>query len=474
MHRVLLINPYFLTDKHRYCKSTYHYYPTGLVYLASNLPKNQYEVKILDLFVNQLSRKEFEETINVFRPHYIGISAYTENIISAFEIADILKSIDSNLKIIMGGPHASALPELTLQENRSVDFVIAGEGENSFSILLEHLDNNLKDINLSGVYYRKNQTDIVGNGNPFIDNLDLLQFPEWQLVGHKNYKPLIRFAKDALEFPLITQRGCPYSCTFCYDLHGKKIRQRSINNVLEEIESNFNKYGAKNFAILDEVFTFDRDRTLRFCQEIINNKLSKHINFGCSTRVDLLDKNLIGKMKEAGFNRVMVGIESASEVTLASMDKGITIENVRDSIRQLKLHGFTVHASAIIGYPSEERKDIKKTIIFARSLKVDYLSINILFCYPGTRIFKEALTKGVTFKDLAWEKFSKNISVPFGPLDICDRDLKKYQLLGYAYFYSNIFKFLRLVRTFGLKEITKGFFQTIECFAKTGEDKSWL
>lgn len=458
MRKVLLINPYFLTKKYRYSKSTYHYYPTGLIYIASNLPKNKYEVKVLDLFINQLGYDEFIKTINEFSPDYVGISAYTENIVSAFEIADILKRINNGLKIILGGSHVSALPEEALRENGNIDFVIAGEGEKSFPMLLEYLDNDKEAVGLNGVYSRKNGKNVIGRENLFIDDLDSLLFPDWGLAGYKNYSPLIKFSGNTLELPLITQRGCPYSCTFCYDLHGKKVRQRMIDNVLEEIDSNFNKYRAKNFAILDEVFTFDRERTLRFCQEIINSRLSKHINFGCSTRADLLDSNLIEKMKEAGFNRIMLGVESGSEVTLSRMNKNISINNMRSITKCLKENGIITHISVIIGYPFETRPDIKKTISFARSLGPDYLSINILFPYPGTDIFKQASKNESVFKQICWINFSKNITVPIDLKDIGERDLKRYQFLGYLRYYSNPLRLFSLIKTFGLKKILRSIF----------------
>lgn len=455
-HKVLLINPYFLTKRYRYAKSTYHYYPTGLVYVASNLSKDKYKVRILDLFVERLSRKRFINTVKDFAPDYVGISAYTENIVSAFEITDLLKSINDRVKIILGGPHVSALPERTLREKRNIDFIMAGEGERSFAELLDSLANGSPTENISGVYCRNfNEKGEKKKNIPAYD-LDSLRFPDWGLVGCKKYASLINFKNHIVDLPLITQRGCPYKCTFCYDLHGKRIRQRSIENILDEIELNMAKYKAKSFTILDEVFTFDRERTMEFCRKIKEKGLNKHLSLGCSTRTDLLDKEMIETMKEAGFNRIMLGIESSSETTLERMKKGIRLDGIRNIIGQLKSKGIITHISVIIGYPLETKKDIRETMAFARRLRPDYLSINILFPYPGTEILREALEKGRTLDEFPWLKFSRDITVPINLKDIRDCDLKRYRSFGYLLFYSNIFRLIKLIRTFGIKKIIKG------------------
>lgn len=452
MYKVLLINPHFLRKKQRYSKLTYHYYPSGLVYIASNLPKEKYEVKILDLFTEELSEKEFIKLVIRFGPSFVGISSYTENIVSAFEIANLLKKIDSSIKIILGGPHASALPERTLQESNNIDFIITGEGEEKMVDLLELLCINNETVKSDRLC--RQERKVINNPYQFIDNLDTLSFPEWDFLKLNKYRPLIKLKDNSPELPLITQRGCPYSCTFCYDIHGKNIRQRSIVNIIKEINYNLIRLHVKSFAILDEVFTFDRDRTINFCHSIINSGINKLVTFGCSTRADLLDKDLILIMKRAGFNRIMIGVESASKATLKRMNKSIPIDTMINNIRFLKLNSILTHASIIIGYPFETKNDIKKTIKFAKSLSPDYVSINILFPYPGTEIFNEII-KERGFQEFSWIKFSQNIGIPFHLNNIKNSDLRRYQFFGYMSFYCNLFKLINLIKTFGIRKLLK-------------------
>ena len=430
--RVLLIDPPF----YRLIGYFNRYYPLGLAYLASVLRKEGHDVLIYDADCNinpskmdfsilELSYpiyldclrdennivwKELQSILQAFSPDIVGITVWTSFAASAFRVAQICKEYKINLPVIMGGPHITIKADEVLKICTDVDFLIKGEGENTFSILLNLLDKSIRlnDNEISdpdnllrmikGISYRKNGEVIHQPLEEFVDDLDTIPFPARDLlVNHALY--------DSEDMGLLmTSRGCPYSCTYCAtSIWGKKVRNRSVYNVIQEIKQITETYGTKQFAFKDDSFTINRHRVIELCNRIKQEKIK--INWDCNTRVDCIDEELLDNMKEAGCNGIKVGIETGSERIMRLINKNTTLEECMNAAKLLKKAGIHWTGYFMIGLPTETKDDMQKTLEFMRKLEPDFASISVYEPFPGTAMFDLGIEKGLAKKESSLSDF---------------------------------------------------------------------
>ena len=222
--------------------------------------------------------------------------------------------------------------------------------------------------------------------------------PSWDLLRPDTYPlaPHGGFFKNYPIAPIIITRGCPFACTYCagYLVSGKKIRHRSIDKVIEEIEVLYHKYGIREIHIEDDNFTFYHDLVYEFCKKLKEHNLN--ISWTCpnGVRLDSLDKELLLTMKEAGLYSISVGIESGSDKILKDMKKNLTKEKIREKIELIKDCGLEVSGFFIIGYPTETKKDIMDTINFAGSLDLKRAGFSLFKPFPGTEATRQLVEKG--------------------------------------------------------------------------------
>jgi radical SAM superfamily enzyme YgiQ (UPF0313 family) len=248
---------------------------------------------------------------------------------------------------------------------------------------------------------------IVSNQQIFPNDLDNLGFPSWDLIHPEEYPraPLGFFLKGFPYVPLNTSRGCPYPCTFCgaRTIVGHKVRYRSVENIMTEIENLYTTYGVREIHVVDDNFTFDRKFVVRFCERIINSQLSICFSSPNGVRLDTLDQDLLLLMKRAGWYLIFVGIESGSQIILERMKKGLTKEKMREKITLIKNAGLETAGYFIVGYPGETKLEIEESISFSKELNLDWAQFSTFIPLPNTPIFKELRTNGRL--ELHWEKF---------------------------------------------------------------------
>ena len=384
--------------------------PLGLMYIASYALKNtNHEVKILDCPVEDINYSDLTEKIKLEKPEVVGLTAMTFTLIDVILTAKIIKQINPNIKVVLGGPHVNIYPRETLA-NPEVDFLVLGEGEQVFTDLLKNINNLEKLKQVSGLAFSDGKQIINTGKRDFITNLDQLPFPARHLTPSKKYFSII--AKKNPTTTMFTSRGCPYKCLFCDRPHlGKIFRARSAENVVKELEE-IQSMGIKEVFIYDDTFTIDRQRVVDICNLILRRNIK--LSWDIRARVNTVDEQLLYLMKQAGCERIHYGVEAGTEKVLNTLRKGITIAQVQKAFILTKKVKIETAGYFMIGSPGETLSDIKQTIRLAKQLFPDYVHFSVTTPFPATDLYFKGLNEGVIKKD-HWREFSKNPRPDFLP-----------------------------------------------------------
>ena len=411
--------------------------PLGLMYIAAYAEKNtDNKIEILDAVSEKMNYDRISETIHRKKPDVVGIQSLTFSIVDTLLLAKLVRNLSEDIKIVLGGPHVNIYPNETICR-KEVDYLVLGEGEITFTDLLQNIDNIEKLKTTQGLVFKEGDKIINTGLRDPIDDLDAIPFPARHLTNYKNYYSLL--AKRNPITTMMSSRGCPYQCTFCGRQHlGKRFRARSAKNVVDEIEECISM-GIEEFLFYDDTFAVNRQRTLDICNEILERGLD--IGWDIRTRVDNVDKEILLKLKKAGCERINYGVESGNAEMLKLIRKGITIEQAKEAFRLTKEIGIQTLAYFIIGLPGETKLQILDTIKFAKLLNPDYAHFSVLTPYPDTPLYENSLKNGVIKEDY-WRDFAKNPNKQFVPR-AWEEDLSRQELLdllNYAYkdFYIDI------------------------------------
>ena len=363
--------------------------PLGIAYIAAVLKKNEFNVEILDCVPLKISREALGEKLKKINPDILAFTATVLTITNAIKVANYLKAIlPEDTVFVIGGPHFTSLPEKTLEE-ACFDFGILGEGEYSFLEFVKTIESGKKKFSeIKSLVWRENGNVIINERKLPIKNLDEIPYPARELFFFFYfYAPMPGGYKRLPSAHMITSRGCPYKCTFCdRSVFGNKFRARTANNVVDEIEVLVKEYGVKDIKFFDDLFTIDKKRVMRICDEILNKKID--ISWSCSSRVDSVDLELLHKMKKAGCWMISYGIESGNQVVLDRIKKSITLEQSMQAIKWSKKVGIKTMALIIIGMPGETKQSIEDTISFAKKLSTDVVAFYAVMVYPGNELYE--------------------------------------------------------------------------------------
>jgi len=410
----------------------------GLGYLASVLKQNGHNVTVLHCIKEKMGFKEFEEYIKKHNFDAIGIQMFTYDFNNVKKYSQIIKQ-NTNSIIFVGGYHSSGDPIGTLKNLKDVDYVFIGEVEIGLPIFIENL-NKLNKTTLKKIpnlVWRDNNNIIV-NPPEFIENLDSLPFPAWDLMDPRTYPeaPHGAFIKNWPTAPIIITRGCPFQCTFCAGktITGNKVRKRSISNVIEEIKFLMDNYKVKEFLIEDENFTLHKDLVLEFCNKLIDQNLN--ISWSCPSgvRLDTLDEEMLNLMEKSGCHSLSVGIEFGSQKILDLTKKHLTLEKIKEKVNLFKKTKIRVTGFFMMGYPGETKKDIEKTIKLAKQLPLDRAQFNSFMPLPGSEIYNQLISEG-KLNDIRYDHFFVH-DVGFIPENLSEKDLKELRKKAYLSFYS--------------------------------------
>lgn len=411
--------------------------PLGLAYIAAVLEKNGFECKIIDQNVDRLSNIEIlDEIPEGARIVGFFMNSFLYNTVK--ELTQLIKTKRKDIIVLLGGPTPTAVPELILNDTMC-DCVIRGEGEYAVVNIMQNIKAGRAPFNseVSGAVYYDENKSIKTNIIKRILDLDALPFPAFHLLSPlSKYKSRSRKTPIA---PIVTSRGCPYSCTFCSkDVYQRMVTFRSAQSVLDEIDFLVNKYQIKQLDILDDNFSQNRERLEAILDGIIKRNYGLAINMQTGMRTELLTEPVLKKLKKAGVFKLAFGIESADENVLKTHKKILNLGKLEETVKIAKKLGFVVYGFFIIGLPGETEESFRKTLAFAKKMDLDIANFCMAIPFIGTELYKMVQEKGKFLIDT-----SKNIdsgfyggTVFFTYDNYTAEDLLKRYKMAYKYFYS--------------------------------------
>lgn len=439
--------------------------PLGPLYLLSVLENKGFDVWLFDERLEKMALNKLLE----FKPDIVGISAVTAAYNRGLEAAKRIKSLNSRIKTVFGGPHPSALPETVIKE-QAVDFVCVSESEISLSDLCCRVrDNDLSCKSLqavSNLFYKD------GNNVCFTDRrkllsgreLDALPFPAFHRMDIDAYFSNTQahglFKKGKRILPLMSARGCPSKCTFCCRVMGDILRERSVESVISEIKYLIATFGVDEIYFEDDNFTLNKKRALEILDKIAFLSPGIYIKFANGIRADALDRDLLSAMKRAGAYSLSFGIESGCTETLKKMHKRLNIQMAKENILLARSMGFFVGSNCIIGYPGETVHDIEESLKYFLDLPLDSMAIVNLVPFPGTEVRKICKENNCLTKEAQnWDNYYFSINNPI-PL-VESREVSKKELIrlirkAYRKMYLRPSWIMKTVRHVPMDNIVRG------------------
>lgn len=427
-------------------------YPSlGLAYLAAYAEKEGHEVKIIDSEADGSTYEDINRTALKFCPDLVGLQTYCTNMNRAYKVAENLKKI-LDTKVVLGGAQATLDPVKTIL-NKNIDFVICGEGEKALTELLK----SFKKENLSkipGLVYKDRGEIKINKGEDLIENLDEIPIPARHLVPMEKYHSSANL-RGKVTLNIVTSRGCPYRCAYCAGplIFGKTHRFHSTDRVIEEMKLLKEKYKADSIQFFDETFTINRKRVIELCDKIIGERLD--LVWSCFTRVNLVDKELLRKMKQAGCYLIFYGLESGVQRLLDLIQKDIRLEHAERAMKITHEAGIETWASFMLGLPSETREEAEQTIDFAIKVNPTFAQFPITTPFPGTRLYDLALKYGKLETD--WENFTTWDKVVFISDGRTEKEIKDSVKKAYRKFYLRPAYMLKRVRSISRLPLKKSF-----------------
>jgi radical SAM superfamily enzyme YgiQ (UPF0313 family) len=424
--------------------------PLGLMYLASAVRErfpSQYTIKIIDMGLDSLSAGCIKEEIQRFKPDIIGCSVLSCEDDCMNELANVSKLIDGNIKFIVGGPHAT-MHCVDVLENHNIDIAVLGEGEEAICELLQGFENNGQINEVTGIAFRKDGQVVITAQRHFIDNLDSIPFPAWDLIRLSDYSHFTRLPMGLQRggkryMTIFTSRGCPYQCIYCHNIFGKVFRKRSAENVFKEMAILYDKYGVDEFHIVDDIFNLDKKRVEDICDYIISSGMNIYISFPNGLRGDILDEGLLEKLKSAGTYLISFALETASPGRQKIIGKNIDIEKLKVAIEAADNLKMLTRCFFMLGFPGETIDEVKQTIDFALRSKLCMANFFVVTPQKNTQLFR-IIEKDLPGFPLEFNKYTYYHSPKFYEKRIARMPLTRLMIYAYLMFYLNPQRVMRL------------------------------
>lgn len=396
--------------------------PLGIMYLSSFIKKHNemgqvgfldYVLHINDIsgfnnidgFITGIAEKDID-----FTPDILAFSLIFSTSLPFFNLClDKLKSIWPNAVCIVGGNHATNCTK-ELLKNENLDYVARGEGEIVFSEFLKQFADS-KPIAVNGIYSNDNINSVSSlELGEMAHNLDNLPFPDWDLIRMGQYinergrRRSIGGAVDSKAASIMTTRGCPFKCTFCssHTVHGRKVRYRSVQNVIEEIKYLYEHYGVTLFIPEDDLFTANRNRVINLLSAIKSLQIPNcELQFPNALAVNTMDEQVIDAMLGAGMKIATVAIESGCEYVQKNIiKKNVNLKKAKEIVKMLRDKGITVRCYFILGFPNETKKQMLETVEYVKNLGADWNGLMFAAPLVGTEMYKEFVELGYIQDDV--------------------------------------------------------------------------
>jgi anaerobic magnesium-protoporphyrin IX monomethyl ester cyclase len=366
--------------------------PLAYVHLAAYLRENGHEPLLFDLVLDRMNEAIVDRQIRDCGIKVAGIGCMTFEYPEALKEAERLKAAHPGIITVLGGAHPSGAPEECL-DSGVVDYVVVGEGELAITQLLNNLEAGRARDPIQGVWFKEGGR-IVSNGSaqpPDVNRLplpayDLLDLPEYFKIDSPWY-----FTNSRRAVQFISSRGCPYRCSYCHSVHGKRFRGQTPDKVLDQLEYLHKELGIKEFIFVDDVFNFDLARAKEMCRKIIDRKLKIHLQFPNGVRGDRFDEELIILMKRAGTHFMAVAVETVSPRLQRLVGKNLDLEKAIQTLRWARKHKIEVSGYFMIGFPGETIEEVKATVDFAVSAPFNAIFLSLVAAFKGTRLREDMM-----------------------------------------------------------------------------------
>lgn len=442
---VLLINPTLFKKNSNIWQKIDSSLPSlGLASMAAYVRSRGLSVKIIDAPAEKISVENFadylSDNLENFRARYVGFTATTAAVKNAYLMAEIVKKIYPEAKIIFGGAHCAALPREVISQPM-IDIVVYGEGEITLYEILA--GQPLSEI--KGVIYKRDGQVVVNPPRPRIANLDELPYPAYDLLPMDKYYPAKGSYKKLPAISMLTSRGCPGRCTFCNKTLGNNMVFRSAKSLIEEIKMLQKEYGIRQIMFYDDTFTTYKDNVRKFCELLLENKMN--LSWCCFSRVDFIDLDLLKLMKKSGCHQIMYGIESGNQNVLNSINKNIKLDLVKKIVQLTKKAKIDVRGAFMIGNPIETKRTVLETLNFAIMLNPEIAIFNITTPYPGTQMFEEAKRRDLIMT-YDWDDYDLSKPVMKLPYITQEEISELYHYCYKKYYFRPRYISLRLWRLF--------------------------
>lgn len=471
---LLIIPPANIYDG---CKDINPIPPIGLGYLASALKKEGKRVQILDCLAEGweiispvaenierigLTFETIEEKIKEFSPDIVGVSNhFTRQRKNAREIYKIAKKVNKDIITVAGGAHPTAAPEMEI-ENEFLDYILLGEGEVSFPLLIKYLEGKITEDALDGICFKENNGFKIIPKKNYIENLDQLSFPSYEIMNLKNYfgrKDCHGTRKKDKYMPVVTSRGCPMKCVFCSakKVWGQKYRKRTPKNVIEELKYLKENYGIEEILFEDDNLTLDIKRAEKIFDLMIEEKLNLIWDTPNGVAAFSLNEKIIKKMKDSGCYSLNLAIESGNQNDLNMIiKKPVNLKKVPRLIKYAKKIGLETSVFLVIGVPGQTEKSMHDSFRYCAKLKIYDPFISIATPYPGTELYDICLKNNYISKDIDSDKlgiYKANITTPqFTPEKLVELKNKFCNYLIWQERFHNPLKLIKdIFKKIGLK-----------------------
>lgn len=444
--------------------------PIGLLSLAAMVRKYGGRPTVHDAYARRWTLKETIDHVLKTHPDVVGVTCMTPSYPQAKLFVQELRKKAPRTLIVMGGAHITASSDEVMGDLPELDIGVLSEGEITIVELLQTIKGSGDLSNVDGIIYRRRDDTIRTKKREFIQNLDDLPLPAWDLLPSLTdpYRLSIIGTKGNQATSLLTTRGCPGKCTFC-DVGGvgRKIRGFSADYVINMIEHLKTNYGMTDFLIYDDNFVALRNRLKEICEEVVTRKWDIH--WSCSARVDIVQPELLCLMNRAGCWQIEYGIESGSQKMLDIMQKHITLKQIEQALRWTKDAGIQTRGNFIFGFPGETLESLEETLQFALKIDLDYFQQTFLTPYPGSAIYKQIDKYGKFDRDL---RKMNNLTINFVPDGLTEEDLTSFSAKAFRKFYlrpKTVWFHLRKLRNVSdFKRLYASFFTFIKTIMKKG------
>jgi anaerobic magnesium-protoporphyrin IX monomethyl ester cyclase len=365
--------------------------PIGLMYVAAALEKAGFQVQMLDNYLMNKPIEEVKQLVTKTNPAIVGITCGSATYRRCIETARAIKEALPTCRVVVGGWHASYVPD-SLLESPEIDYVVMGEGEKAVTELATCIVNGNEPaaITIPGVACRRAGANIK-NPPKFIEKMDEIPYPARHLLPLELYDRTIEYLNVKPADVMSISRGCVFHCGFCETrkLWGNICRGFSPQRVIGEIQDLQSKYGTKGIYFINDNFTLRKKETLELCDLMVKNKL--HLEWVCDTRVDLVNQELLEAMSRAGCKTIWFGVESGSQKILQRIGRDTTLAQIENAFKLCRKNNIKTACSFMLGVPGETLKDMEASLKFAKKLNPDWCIFNVFIANPDSKMYQEVL-----------------------------------------------------------------------------------